>query len=407
MSTMLIKAGGVYDGESVIIESAAFVGTDGNRITAVGTQAELGASGAGNYRRVVDLGPDVWLMPGLINMHTHISFSGDREVFANATSDSDPVKMLRIGKNLGMALASGVTTIRDCGTPPHLALPTRDAVEAGLLPGPRIIASGAVTTTGGHCWYCATEADDEAAVRQAVRAHVKDGVDFIKLFATGGNLTPGTNSCAAQFTEAELCAATEEARRLGRSTASHAHGVDGVRRSIAARVTTIEHCSFQTESGIGWDPDLATQVADRGIVVCPTVFRGVTKGLDAPGLELDEAQRQAMAVRESRLALTAKLAQAGVTLVAGNDAGVTCCDFSDFPHDLVLTVEGCGFPAATVLASATSLAADVLGRPDLGRLRAGKAADILAVQGNPAEDIHAVTRPRLVVARGQVTHGHA
>ena len=407
MKNTLLIAGRIYDGRSQSTLEHAFVGIEAGRICAVGLQNELGASGASNYAQVIDLGPDSCLLPGLINMHTHMSFSGGDRVFQDVTTDSDPVLMLRIAENLRAALFTGVTTIRDCGTSPHLALPTRDAVEQGILRGPRLFSSGAITTTGGHCWYCATEADDEAAIRQAVRAHVKSGVDFIKLFATGGNLTPGTNSVAAQYSEKELCAATEEARRLGRITASHAHGTGGVRHSITARVTTIEHCSFQTESGIGWDPQLADQVAEHGIVVCPTVFRGLTKQMHEPGFEPNPAQARAIEVRKARLALTAKLAEAGVTLVAGNDAGVTQCNFSDFPEDLVLTAEGCGFAPADVLASATGVAASVLRRDDIGVIAEGKAADLLAVRGNPLKDIRAITAPKLVVSRGQIVASDA
>jgi imidazolonepropionase-like amidohydrolase len=401
MTTLLIKAARLYDGIDPSTRSNAFVAMEGGRITAIGGVAELGSTGEDSYAEVLDLG-DATLLPGLINMHTHMSFSGGGTVFHDATHDGDHVKMLRIVENLRAALVSGVTTIRDCGTLPRLALPVRDAVAAGLLRGPRIVASGAVTTTGGHCFYCATEADSEAQVRQAVRAHVKDGVDFIKLFATGGNLTPGTNSVAPQYTGQELCAATEEARRLGRRTASHAHGTEGVRNSIAARVTTIEHCSFETETGIGWDDELARQVADSDIFVCPTVFRGLAKFENDPGFQFTPAQEKGLAKRKDRLTLTRRLADAGVRLVSGNDAGVTYCDFSDFPQDLVLTSEGCGFSPAYVLASATGLAAEALGRDDIGVLAAGKAADVLAVGGDPLADIAAITRPRLVVAGGRV-----
>ena len=325
------------------------------------------------------------------------------QVFHDATHDTDPIKMLRIAQNLDAALKTGVTTIRDCGTPPHLALSARSAVEQGILPGPRIIASGAITTTGGHCWYCATEADDEAGIRKAVRAHVKSGVDFIKLFATGGNLTPGTNALAAQFNEREMCAATEEARRLQRRTASHAHGMDGVRNSIAARVTTIEHCSFQTEQGIGWDREMAQQVADLGIYVCPTVFRGPAKFESGPDCHSNPAGKGNFASRQQqRLILTRKLADVGVKLVAGNDAGVTHCNFSDFPEDLVLTVQGCGFSPIEVLTSATGIAAEALGREDIGHLVPGKMADLLAVDGDPTSNIEDITRTKLVMANGRV-----
>ena len=152
-------------------------------------------------------------MPGLINMHTHLTFSALPSVYDDALQDSDTTKTIRMIEALRAATDCGITTVRDCGTWPHLILPTKDAVESGLLPGPRIVASGAITTTGGHCYFCATEADNEDEVRKAVRSHVKSGVDFIKLFATGGNTTPGSNALIAQYTEAEMCAASDEARK--------------------------------------------------------------------------------------------------------------------------------------------------------------------------------------------------
>lgn len=404
MDTWLIKAARLYDGVSRAVRHNAFIVVHGAYIESVGSQSMLGADADANHTHVLDLG-DVTVMPGLINMHTHMSFSGGSTVFHDATHDSDQVKMFRIVENLRAALDTGVTTIRDCGTLPRLALPARDAVASGLLRGPRIIASGAITTTGGHCWYCATEADDEPAVRKAVRAHAKDGVDFIKLFATGGNLTPGTNPLEPQFSATELCAATEEARRLNRRTSSHAHSTEGIRRSIDARVTTIEHCSFQTENGIGWEPDLAQRVADSEIYVCHTVFRGLVKYESDPDFHFSPAQEAALAKRKDRLVLTRRLADLGVKLLAGNDAGVLYCNFSDFPEDLVLTCEGCGFSPAEVLESATSVAAEALGRDDIGVLSAGKCADLLVVHGDPLEDIRALTQPRMVMSAGRVVAG--
>ncbi|MCP5149800.1 MAG: amidohydrolase family protein [Ectothiorhodospiraceae bacterium] len=407
MGTLLIRAGHVYDGVADRATEKGFVALDGDTIAAVGRQADLGSDTAARYEQVIDLGDGATVLPGLINMHTHMSFTGGDNVFHDAVNDTDTVRMIRIVENLRASLLSGVTTVRDCGTLPHLALPVRDSVERGLLPGPRIVASGAITSTGGHCFYCATEVDDEASMRKAVRAHAKRGVDFIKLFSTGGNLTPGTNSLEAQFTEREMCAATEEARRLGRRTSSHAHGTPGVRNSIKARVTTIEHCSFQTAKGIGWEEDLAAEVADSGIFVCHTIFRGVGKHANDPGFDFTANHERYLAVLKERQGLTRRLADKGVRLVAGNDAGVSYCGFADFPGDLVLTAEGCGFSAAEVLRSATSVAADALGRPELGVLAPGKVADLLAVEGNPLADIHDIERTRMVVARGKVVRAAA
>jgi len=404
MPGTLIRAPRLFDGASRTLLEHAFVVVDGERITGVGEQREL--AGVDGFDDVVDLASDTTLLPGLINMHTHISFSSSDRVFADAVGESDPQKMLRIAENLRTALATGVTTVRDCGTWPHLALPAREAQQHGMLAGPRIIASGAITITGGHCWFCATEADDEFEVRKAVRAHVKDGVDFIKLFATGGNTTPGSDALATQYSAAQMCAATEEARRSGRRTASHAHAVDGVRTSIAARVTTIEHCSFQTTAGLGWDEELANEIVDAGIYVCHTVFQGPTK-LDRGALSPQQRTLHDRRTRtiEQRLALTRRLADKGVSLIAGNDAGVGQVTFADYPGDLVLTANGCGIAPVEVLISATGTAAQALGRDDIGIIAPGKIADLLVVHGNPLDDIAAIKRPERVIARGRPAAG--
>lgn len=404
MSRTLIRAPRLFDGAARSAREHAFVLLEGECIAAVGDQREL--SGGEQFDQVIELPPDCTLLPGLINMHTHISFSSSDRVFADALAESDVHKMIRIAENLRSALATGVTTLRDCGTWPHLALPVRDAIERGQLTGPRIIASGAITITGGHCWFCAREADSEEEIRKAVRAHVKDGVDFIKLFATGGNTTPGSDALATQYSAAQMCAATEEARRSGRRTASHAHAVDGVRHSIAARVTTIEHCSFQTAAGIGWDEDMVSAILDAGIYVCHTVFRASTK-LERDTLAADQQamfDRRARVI-EQRLVLTRRLADKGVKLIAGNDAGVSQVTFADFPGDLVLAATGCGIAPVDVLISATGEAARALGRDDIGTLAPGKCADLLAVHGDPLADIHAITRPERVLARGRPAAG--
>ena len=163
-------------------------------------------------------------MPGLINMHTHMSFSSGDSIFDDHQRESYETKLIRV-ENVQAALRTGVTTVRDCGTLNGIAFAVRAAVESGVMLGPRVIASGeGITTTGGHLWFCGVEADSEVEVRRAVRAQVKAGADFIKVFATGGGSTPGTNACAAQYSEAEMCALTEEARRLDKRVAAHAHG---------------------------------------------------------------------------------------------------------------------------------------------------------------------------------------
>jgi imidazolonepropionase-like amidohydrolase len=398
----MIKAGCVYDGVADRALEHAYVVVDGNTITAVGPQTELAGSAEG-FAQVLDLGAGATVLPGLINMHTHMSFSSGDSIFADHQRESYEIKLIRAVENVQAALRTGVTTVRDCGTLNGIAFAVR-AVESGTMVGPRVIASGeGITTTGGHLWFCGVEADSEVEVRRAVRAQVKAGADFIKVFATGGGSTPGTNSFAAQYSEAEMCTLTEEARRLDKRVAAHAHGTPGVLTSIAARVTTIEHCSFFRPSGTQYEPEHGQCIADAGIYVCPTVFQGRGKLLvQNPDLPWAAEFRQGQA---ERFALIRCLVEQGIQLVSGSDAGVNFNEFTDYPGDLVLTVEGLDLSPVYVLKSATSIAAEALGRDDLGVIAPGKAADLLAVQGDPLQDICALTAPVLVVSRGRIVLG--
>jgi len=402
MGPVLIKAGRVYDGVADRAMEHAYVVVDGDTITAVGPQAELEGS-AGRFAQVLDLGAAATVLPGLINMHTHMSFSAGASIFDDHQQESYETKLIRAVENVKAALRSGVTTVRDCGTLNGIAFAVRAAVERGMILGPRIIASGeGITTTGGHLWFCGVEADSDVEVRRAVRAQVKAGADFIKVFATGGGSTPGTNACAAQYSEAEMCALTEEARRLDKRVAAHVHGTPGVLTSIAARVTTIEHCSFLQPSGTQYEPEQGRRIADAGIYVCPTVFQGRGKLLvQNPNQPWAAAFMQG---QSERFDLLRRLVDQGVRLVSGSDAGVNFNTFTDYPGDLILTVEGLDLSPVYVLKSATSVAAEALGRSDLGVIAPGKAADLLAVKGNPLQDIRALNAPVLVVSRGRIVH---
>jgi imidazolonepropionase-like amidohydrolase len=402
MGPLLIKAGRVFDGVAARALDHAYVIVEGDTIAAVGPQAELVGS-AGRFAQEIDLGAEATVLPGLINMHTHMSFSAGAEILHDHQQESYETKLIRAVENLRAALRTGVTTVRDCGTLNGIAFAVRAAVDSGTMVGPRVIASGCgITTTGGHLWFNGLEADGEVEVRRAVRAQAKAGADFIKVFATGGNTTPGTNALAAQYTEAEMCALTEEARRLGKRVASHAHGTPGVYTSIAARVTTIEHCTFLQPTGVQYEPEQGRRIADAGIYVCPTVFQGRSKLFPRDPEQLTPPDRDFLVQREERFRVLRQMVEQNIRIVSGSDAGVAFNTFSDYPADLILTVEGADLSPVFVLKSATSVAAEALGRDDLGVIAPGKAADLLAVQGNPLQDMQALTRPTLVVSRGRV-----
>jgi imidazolonepropionase-like amidohydrolase len=402
MGPLLIKAGRVYDGIAEGALAHAYVIIEDETIAAVGPQGELVGS-AGRFAQEIDLGPEVTILPGLINMHTHMSFSAGTSIMRDHQQESDETKLIRAVENLRAALRTGVTTVRDCGTLNSIAFAVRAAVDSGIMVGPRVIASGCgITTTGGHLWFNGVEADSEVEVRRAVRAQVKAGADFIKVFATGGGSTPGTNALAAQFSEAEMCALTEEARRLDKRVAAHVHGTPGVYTSIAARVTTIEHCSFLQPGGAQYEPEQGQRIADAGIYVCPTIFQGWGKFIPSDPEQMSPQDKEFLVQREARFHLVRQLVEHGVRLVSGSDAGVNHNTFTDYPGDLILSVEGVDLSPLYVLKSTTSVAAEALGRSDLGVIAPGKAADLLAVQGNPLQNIRALSHPRLVVARGRM-----
>jgi imidazolonepropionase-like amidohydrolase len=172
--------------------------------------------------------------------------------------------------------------------------------------------------------------------------------------------------------------------------------------SIAARVTTIEHCTFLQPTGSHYEPEQGKRIADNGIYVCPTIFQGWGKMLPQDPEQLSPQDKEFLAQREARFRMLRQMVEQGVRLISGSDAGVSLNTFSDYPGDLILSVEGADLSPVYVLKSATSVAAEALGRSDLGVVATGKAADLLAVQGNPLQDIRALLHPRLVVARGRI-----
>jgi imidazolonepropionase-like amidohydrolase len=234
------------------------------------------------------------------------------------------------------------------------------------------------------------EADGELEVRRGVRAHVKAGADVIKIMATGGNMTHGTNPALPQYTVAELRAAVEEAHRLGRLVTAHAHGPAGIANAVEARVDCIEHCSFRIGGGRQPDPRLIERIAEQRIAVSPTVG---TLPTNAPG-------RSTLA--ESFLPILEDMHRAGVRLVGGTDAGIN----PSKPHDVlpygVAFLTRAGLTNAAALAAATSLVAEACGVADRkGTLGAGKDADLFAVEGDPLRDVGALLRVTAVFKAGQ------
>lgn len=409
-----VTADRVWDGTGAAPVQDGFVLVEGSKIVAVGRRADLGHELAAS---AVRLGAAT-LLPGLINMHGHLTFSASMTVLDDYLREQAAgltALTVRAVDNMRRALSAGVTTVRDCGTVNEVAFGVRAAVASGLLPGPRVISSGlGVTTTGGHCWFFGIEADTADEVRKAVRAQVKAGADLIKVFGTGGNLTPGTNPLAPQYSIDELRAAVVEAKRLGRRVAVHAHGAEGIRLAVAAGAHTIEHCTFETADGVDADDATIAAMAAAGTVAVPTIGSSTRRLIDNPGLA-DAApaaarplMRKLVRILPEMGAALRRMAAAGVVIAAGTDAGIPMRPFDGYAADIAALADpriGAGFTPAEALLSTTSVAARACGLDDSGVLAPGRRADLLGVAGDPLRDLDDLTRTRFVACGGRIAYG--
>lgn len=400
MAATTFLAARLIDGTGAPALHDAFLRIEDGTVKDTGRRADLGSAAANAH----DLG-NATLLPGLINMHTHLTCSAGLEVLHDALHDSYEVKMMRAVENARASIESGVTTIRDCGTLNPIVFAIREASAAGLITAPHVWASGEVlTSTGGHCWFFGVECDSAEEARIAVRRQVKGGADYIKVMQTGGRLTPRSNPRLNQFTSEQLRAITEDSARLGKYVAAHCLGIPGIESAVDARVRTIEHCAFLSPLNDGpevdYQPDLAESIAERGIYVCPTISTGERnrQRLQREGSLSPQQQHD----RHLRLESLAGLHRAGVKIVSGNDAGMSLTRFDDFQLDLELLVEHLGMSSEAAIRTATGEAAEAIGSDDFGTLQPGKRADVLAVQGDAAVDISALRNVLLVLKCGTV-----
>jgi imidazolonepropionase-like amidohydrolase len=333
--------------------------------------------------------PGSTIMPGLIDSHVHLGFDGGPNPAARMRGQSNEQQLVLMLHNARDLLGVGVTTARDLGARAYLDVVVRDAIAEGLARGPRlVVATRPVTITGGHCWFMGAEADGEDELRRIVRTHHKHGADLIKVMSTGGFMTSGSAPWHAQFTQAELAVIVEEARRVDKPVAAHAHGLEGIRRAVEAGVTTLEHCSFVTETNERhFDEHLAGRIAEQGIFVCPTI------NVNAPYV----AKLTGLAVGEHLMTMH----EMGVRIIAGTDAGVDNTPHHQYVGGLEYLAK-LGFKPAEVLAMATTEAAAALGVDAVtGRLAPGYDADLIVVDGDPQTDIAALGHLRRVIARGR------
>ena len=360
-----------------------------------------GADGA----EIIDL-KNQYVLPGLIDAHTHILGQQEANGREKAVTRSDPMKAL-MGVEFGMrTLRAGFTTIRNVGGQRNAIFALRDAVNQGLVMGPRIKASGqTISPTGGHgdnngfrddvfAHQHSGICDGIAECRRAVRTQIKYGADHIKYVATGGVLSKTATGTGQQFTDEEQIALVEAAHAMGRKVAAHAHGRIGLEAALRAGVDSIEHGSYLDEG-------TADLFVETGAYLVPTLIAGHTVeriAKERPNFFIPAVRQKALDVGPMmRQAL--KLAyDKGVKIAFGTDAGVN--DHGTNGYELVLMKEA-GMPERAILVAATVNAADLMSLTEVtGTIEAGKEADIIASSGNPLEDIGTLMNPTFVMARG-------
>lgn len=359
---------------------------------------------------VIDLS-DYSVLPGLFNMHVHSVLPGDGTPFADWMELEDELLLLTASKNALDSLTSGVTTLRDCGGKGTLMFRLRDAIRAGIVPGPRYVLSGhALTITGGHCRYFGGEVDGPEQMRSTARKLLKEGADFIKIFASGGG-TVGTYPQYPAFDVDEMRAAIDEAHRIGKIATCHCTCTASIVNALDAGTDHIEHCAFvNPDSTVRYDDQVARRVADAGVYVTPTlqtmydIDEGVVARAEAGTATPDEAAlyRQARARYAAQLEGTSHLHEVGVPLVAGSDAGWRHTRFDNFHRELAHLVRA-GLTPIDAIHAATGRAATACQLDTVvGTLTPGLRADILAVPGDVSTDITALASPTVVLQDGRV-----
>jgi len=400
----IIRVAGLIDVLGGTLVPDAYVLVHGETVLAVGRQSDAPAPEPATEQ--LDFS-DQHMLPGLINCHAHLCKPSRGVPFFKTQSKNEAVRFAF--RNLALEQANGITTVRDCGDQEGVLLDIRpSALEKAL---PRMVLCGPpLTISQGHAHFLGGVAEGRRGVRDAAERWIGKGADFIKLIATGGG-TPGTDPAAASYAAADMAGAVKIAHAYGKIVSAHCRGIPGIENAIKAGIDHIEHACFELPDGtLCFDQAIADEMAEAGITVTPTIqlYRDaqsfLEKKQEKEGLTDEERAllaRLPQTIDEKYKALRGFL-RAGVSIVAGNDAGLPYTGFGRLWQELAAMISG-GMNAMQAICAATLTAAKALDLADhIGSIGVGKQADLFVVDGNPLADISALKKVRMVMQAGQV-----
>lgn len=362
--------------ENEVIENG-FVEVEGERIVQVGPLSEYKDNGA----EVIKV--DGSILPGMVNSHAHLSWDGVHDIAFQSMNDSIEISAYKAAGNMLISLRSGITMVRELGVN-DTAFAMKQALEQGIFPGPRILIAGAaIVQTGGHTYWCCREASGADEMRRAVRENVKGGADLIKIMMCHDRI---------EFTDEELSAVVDEAHRNGLPVTAHATYNEAIERSVDFGIDTIEHGGSMSDQTIQKLLDKKVPITTTFSAVVLQAEPELARAYNIPEWKIEERKKQR--ADKARYNDIVKAAKAGVPIVFGTDAGSPVVQHYKIVPEMEFMVElGVVDGNYGAIRSATIQAARLSKLDkDLGTLEKGKLADIITVEGNPLDDLHALEK---------------
>jgi imidazolonepropionase-like amidohydrolase len=397
MDPLLITADRLFDGTATVLRPLLRV-QDG-QFQAVDRQLLAPATCSGQRFAF----PGCTLLPGLIDTHVHLVFSAgetNEEIIEQVSCESDEQLRARALANARAALAAGLTTVRDCGGKGRIVQEVRDLIRSGQAPGPEVLSCGMpITTTRGHCHWLGLIADTPPEVRRAAERMLAEDADFLKVMATGGNMTASSDPMTPQYDAATLTLIADIGRAAGKHTAAHVLSRSALPFAAQARVRTIEHCDWRAlENTYDFDP----QLADRLIV--QQQYVGLTMSGIARRAFLPQVGRMNLPVvkrLDQRFASERQMIAHGMHYTLHSDAGVRLTPIGRFDLVVRTAVVELGISPTQAMRACTAAAAEAIELRDRGVVKPGKRADLVVIEGNPLENPECLQRVRAVLKAGQ------